>query len=284
MHTITRFSAAPFALLVGLSSVCSLWANEAHAEKSKLAVVPIAMDENVRSIVPADIYYDTILTVVAEMGKYEVIGQNDIQALLGFEKNKELLGCDDVSCLAEIGGALGVERLLQISIALIEGEFALTCKIMNTRTAKVEARTREFIKGSGKTLLKSTPRILDNLFRRLEGKPPRQSTTAESETPKRTSSGIPKGNGMSTQKLIASTATPGPMTPPGIELTPIDDTPSEYFGYILIGASVALAGFSVVMDVAPASAQNYRADGTDLIPLVGYGVSLGGLIWGVLEL
>ena len=38
----------------------------------------------------------------------KVIAPDDIRALLEQEANLQMMGCDDDSCLAEIGGALGV--------------------------------------------------------------------------------------------------------------------------------------------------------------------------------
>jgi hypothetical protein len=42
-----------------------------------------------------------------------VLGRDDVNAMLQLEKDKRVLGCsDDTQCLAELGGALGVERLV----------------------------------------------------------------------------------------------------------------------------------------------------------------------------
>src|SRR5688572_28936372 len=43
---------------------------------------------------------------------HQVISMADIAAMLAFEKQRYLLGCDEASCLAEIGGALGVDLML----------------------------------------------------------------------------------------------------------------------------------------------------------------------------
>src|SRR5437762_14187235 len=43
----------------------------------------------------------------------------DITAMLGFERNKRMLGCEeDTECLAEITGALGVTEVLASTVAL----------------------------------------------------------------------------------------------------------------------------------------------------------------------
>ncbi len=43
----------------------------------------------------------------------------DLNAMLQAEAAKDLLDCDDVSCAAEIGGAVGADRILAGSIGRI---------------------------------------------------------------------------------------------------------------------------------------------------------------------
>src|SRR5688572_27104674 len=40
-----------------------------------------------------------------KLGVFKVTSKDDIRAMLSHEKEKSLLGCEDASCLAEIGGA-----------------------------------------------------------------------------------------------------------------------------------------------------------------------------------
>src|SRR4051794_22788356 len=49
----------------------------------------------------------------------QVTTHSEVQTLLGFERQKQLLGCDEKSpaCLAELAGGLGVEGLVLTSIA-----------------------------------------------------------------------------------------------------------------------------------------------------------------------
>ena len=49
---------------------------------------------------------------VANLG-YEVLAPSDIQAMIGLERMKDLVGCEnDSSCLTELGGALGADLLI----------------------------------------------------------------------------------------------------------------------------------------------------------------------------
>jgi hypothetical protein len=62
----------------------------------------------------------------------EVITQRDITALLGFERQKQLLGCSDesTSCMAELGNALGVEGLLVGEVTRLGALTQVTLRVL----------------------------------------------------------------------------------------------------------------------------------------------------------
>ena len=55
---------------------------------------------------------DMLANNIRAAGNYKVIGKSDIRAALNLESQKQLLGCSDDSCVAEIGGALGVRWMV----------------------------------------------------------------------------------------------------------------------------------------------------------------------------
>lgn len=61
----------------------------------------------------------------------KVIAGSDLQAVLGFERQKQLLGCTDSNCLAELGGALGVEYLLLTEVGLAGGRWLITVNLLD---------------------------------------------------------------------------------------------------------------------------------------------------------
>lgn len=46
------------------------------------------------------------------MGAFQVVTSEAIRSMLAFEKQRQMLGCADAGCIAEIGGALGVDYLI----------------------------------------------------------------------------------------------------------------------------------------------------------------------------
>jgi hypothetical protein len=91
----------------------------------------------------------TILTAIiagdTAAAGYDVLSQADIGALLGFERQKKMLGCgDDSSCLAEIGGALGAEYVLSTQVGQIGSRLHLALQLLDARKGLVVSRVSTF--------------------------------------------------------------------------------------------------------------------------------------------
>ena len=95
-----------------------------------------------------------ILTVeIAEFGMYKVIAGRDIQSMLGFERQKDVLGCTDAACLAEIGGALGVDRIVASHVGMVGSTYVVNIKLINIRQADTEGRVYETVRGEVDALI-----------------------------------------------------------------------------------------------------------------------------------
>ena len=64
----------------------------------------------------------------------ELISARDLAALLGLERQKQLLGCaeEGASCAVELGSALGASALLTASVAHLGGVFRATFRVIST--------------------------------------------------------------------------------------------------------------------------------------------------------
>ncbi len=67
-----------------------------------------------------------------------VTGRQDVAALLGLERQKQLLGCDETaaSCLAELGNALGVDGVITGNIAKLDGEYVIDLKVTSASSTR----------------------------------------------------------------------------------------------------------------------------------------------------
>src|SRR5258706_7240718 len=71
----------------------------------------------------------------------------DVTAMLGFERNKRMLGCseEDSQCLAEITGALGVQNVLATSLAVAGGKYLLSLSLLDARRARPLKRSAQAV-------------------------------------------------------------------------------------------------------------------------------------------
>ena len=88
--------------------------------------------------------------LTAEAGKipgYRVISQAEIRDMLGFEMQKQSLGCDEASCFAQIGGALGADLIVTGTFAKIGETFVLNVRLIDIVKSETERRVGETVAG-----------------------------------------------------------------------------------------------------------------------------------------
>ncbi len=82
-----------------------------------------------------------VTTLVAselrKLPSLSVTSQDDIQNLLGLNRQKQLLQCADATCLAEIGGALGVDQMVTGSVSKLGESQILVLRVIDVRRAQV---------------------------------------------------------------------------------------------------------------------------------------------------
>jgi hypothetical protein len=89
----------------------------------------------------ARVLSDILLSNLTDSGRFlSVVSAEDIKQMLDLEQQKNVLGCQDDSCMAEIGGALGVPFMAVPSMGRLGGQFVLNLKILDVEAARVRAR------------------------------------------------------------------------------------------------------------------------------------------------
>lgn len=121
---------------------------------------------------------DSIAGEVRQVTHAQLITPEEIKTLLSAEEQKQLLGCTAESCYAEIGGALGAERILSGSIGKTGQSFILFIKAVHTKKiGDVKQVSRRFKGGSIDDVLDAIPGAVKELFG--SSAPPPAATTAE---------------------------------------------------------------------------------------------------------
>jgi TolB-like protein len=107
--------------------------------KTKIAVMDVA---GVQGVAPgtATILTNIVVADVARTG-LDTVSKGDITAIIGFEKQRQILGCaGDAGCVAEIGGALGVDFMLTGQVGQIGSQYHLSLQLVETKKARVAGR------------------------------------------------------------------------------------------------------------------------------------------------
>jgi TolB-like protein len=150
--------------LLGLTLFVSSLALAAETPKKlKVAIVPLKALGGVKQDV-ANVVTEQLAGAIQQKG-YAVMSPDDLQARLGFERQKQLLGCTDASCLVEIGAALGVERLVSGTVAIIGQSVVINLALINNETGVVDYRYSERVKqATDEAFLDLVPKAVAALF------------------------------------------------------------------------------------------------------------------------
>jgi len=127
-----------------LLTVLVLSSSSARAAPCKLAVTalePQGLAANEAHLPGA--LTDALTVSVANASGCEVISSSDIATIAGFEAQRALCGVGGDDCLAELGDALGVDRIVAGTIARVGTSTTVTARLVNIKASRVEARAEE---------------------------------------------------------------------------------------------------------------------------------------------
>ncbi len=83
----------------------------------------------------------------------KVISRDDIAAMLQLEQTKQLLDCDDTSCIAELGGALGVDKLVVGQVGKMNQSYVISLRLIDPSEVNVDNRVTETYRGEADQLI-----------------------------------------------------------------------------------------------------------------------------------
>ena len=81
-------------------------------------------------------YYSDHLAHQLDVEGIEVITPTQVSALLGVERQKQLLGCSDSSCVVELANALGADGVITGSLGKFADAYQVDIKILSTRDGR----------------------------------------------------------------------------------------------------------------------------------------------------
>jgi len=111
-----------------------------------------------------DALSDMLANEIRAMGNYRVIGKSDIKSMVDLESNKISLGCNDDRCLAEIGGALGVNWVVIGNVSKFGQSFLLNLKMIDARNSVVAASISKKINEGEEALIDRLVPAIHSMF------------------------------------------------------------------------------------------------------------------------
>lgn len=134
------------------SALCTLAPAQSPALPSA-AVLPLQARKGVDTDT-AGLLTGRLVATLRVQGLFSrVVDTSELEQLLGFEQQKQLLACDSQSCLAEIAGALGVDYLVSGSLGRLGDAWLVNLTLTNTRTVQAAGTVSTKIRGQNEEIL-----------------------------------------------------------------------------------------------------------------------------------
>lgn len=151
------------------------------ARARRVAVYDLGLaniDKSIGSVVT-----DSLLVELRKLQGISAIGMDEIREMLAFEQAKDAMGCDDVTCLAEIGGALGADDLITGKLSKVgDGNVMLVRRIDQRKATVSGVFDQRLSAGEGEEFLLSVGTAVEKLFPEQPLKPGAQRGVAEEVT------------------------------------------------------------------------------------------------------
>lgn len=110
------------------------------AERPTLIVLDLAPGGGVDPSI-AVAMTEAVTQEVADRGFFKVLSSKEVQTMIGFERQKQMMGCsDDGSCLTELGGALGTRFVMGGSVTKLGDAYQLSLQTLDSLRAQPVGR------------------------------------------------------------------------------------------------------------------------------------------------
>ncbi len=131
---------------------------------TKVVVLPLAPLGGVAADT-AQLLGDALAGELRKRHGVSVLTQSDVSALLGVERTRQMLGCSESGCMAEIGGALGADRVVHGSLGRVGTSLVVNLSALDPKRARTAASVSERLRSGGEeAFLDVLPSLADALL------------------------------------------------------------------------------------------------------------------------
>lgn len=107
---------------------------------------------------------DVVLGAYAADANRVVIGPEDLRRALEWEASRQEAGCDDSTCMAEVGAALDAARIVSGTLDALGDGYLLTLAEIDAKSLEPVARAQEEVSKNESELVKATKRLTEQLM------------------------------------------------------------------------------------------------------------------------
>jgi hypothetical protein len=170
----------------------------------------------------AKLLTDHLSQEIRDAGGFQrVVSSRELESVMGFEKQRQLMSCQSDSCMAELAGALGVDFILVGNVGKIGTSYLLNLKVLDVRNGTLVSGVSDRLRGeSEEALLDGVKPAVNRLLAGKFGGQVPVSGVAESRPP---------------PKTLPATRATAPSSPQG-------DGGKPPWAWGLVGLGVAVAG------------------------------------------
>jgi hypothetical protein len=154
----------------GMILLAALGATSATAETAvkSVAVLEIAPKGGITAE-QAQALADMVANLIRAAGVEKVIGTADVLAALALEQKKQLLGCSDHACLADVGGALGVPWVVSGNVSRFGESWVVNLSLIDARRVEVARGVTRTVRGGEEALVDALPDAVRELVTGVSG-------------------------------------------------------------------------------------------------------------------
>ncbi|MFH1810449.1 MAG: hypothetical protein ABIJ09_17040 [Pseudomonadota bacterium] len=154
----------PIAILVVLSGALQVTTLRAQTPITRIVVLPVVVSAGVDPA-KGPLLDDMLLTALTRRtpAQIQVVGSKDVVSVLGHEEQKQLLGCSDQSCLAEIGSALGASHILSATVGRIGEKIVVSGTLLDVSNATAVHRETLYLGETEEELIEAMTTLSDKM-------------------------------------------------------------------------------------------------------------------------
>jgi len=108
-----------------------------------------------------------LLARLDDVDGLRTVSPEDVQLMLSVEKQKDALGCDDVKCMAEVGGALGTDFVIYGQIGVAGSQYHLTLTAIDARQSLAVARVSNLVAATEDAVIQNVPAAVATLVGKM---------------------------------------------------------------------------------------------------------------------